>query len=46
MAVTLRFYEDQSLAAIAEAMQCSVGAVKRYLFDGTRRMRVRLQDLI
>jgi RNA polymerase sigma-70 factor (ECF subfamily) len=46
MAMTLRFYEDQSLAAIAEAMQCSVGAVKRYLFDGTRRMRVRLQDLI
>ena len=36
--VVLRFYEDLTVAQIAEALVLSEGAVKRYLSDGVRRM--------
>ncbi|WP_149203682.1 sigma-70 family RNA polymerase sigma factor [Actinotalea subterranea] len=36
--VVLRFYEDLTVAGIAEALSLSEGAVKRYLSDGVRRM--------
>ena len=36
--VVLRFYEDMTVAAIAENLAVSQGSVKRYLSDGVRRM--------
>ena len=36
--VVLRFYEDLTVAGIAEQLVLSQGAVKRYLSDGVRRM--------
>ena len=36
--VVLRFYEDLTVAGIAEALALSQGAVKRYLSDGVHRM--------
>lgn len=36
--VVLRYYDDLPLADIAEALGVSVGAVKRYLSTGTRRL--------
>ena len=36
--VVLRFYEDMTVAAIAEQLVVSQGSVKRYLSDGVRRM--------
>ena len=40
--VVLRFYEDLTVAGIAEALSLSEGAVKRYLSDGVRRMEAQL----
>lgn len=37
--VVLRFYEDLSEADTAAAMDCSVGAVKRYTHDALARLR-------
>jgi RNA polymerase sigma-70 factor (sigma-E family) len=36
--VVLRFYEDMTVARIADELSVSEGAVKRYLSDGVRRM--------
>jgi RNA polymerase sigma-70 factor (ECF subfamily) len=36
--VVLRYYDDMPLAEIAETLGVSVGAVKRYLSTGTRRL--------
>jgi RNA polymerase sigma-70 factor (ECF subfamily) len=36
--VVLRYYEDLPLAEIAETLGVSVGAVKRYLSNGTHRL--------
>ncbi len=36
--VVLRFYEDLTVAGIADALSLSEGAVKRYLSDGIRRL--------
>lgn len=36
--VVLRFYEDLTVPAIAEALALSTGSVKRYLSDGVRRL--------
>ena len=36
--VVLRFYEDMTVPAIADALALSQGSVKRYLSDGVRRM--------
>ncbi|MCL3861382.1 sigma-70 family RNA polymerase sigma factor [Actinotalea sp. K2] len=43
--VVLRFYEDLTVAAIAEELLVSQGAVKRYLSDGVRRMEALLGPL-
>lgn len=40
--VVLRFYEDLTVAAIADHLAVSQGAVKRYLSDGVRRMEAEL----
>lgn len=42
--LALRYYGDQSVAQIAEQLGCSEGAVKRYLSDGTDRLRQRLRN--
>ncbi|MFJ4874890.1 SigE family RNA polymerase sigma factor [Streptomyces sp. NPDC088745] len=36
--IVLRYYEDQSVAGIATLLDCSEGAVKRYLSDGLKRL--------
>jgi len=36
--VVLRFFEDMTVAQVADALSVSEGAVKRYLSDGIRRM--------
>jgi RNA polymerase sigma-70 factor (ECF subfamily) len=38
-AIMLRFYEEMSLAEIAEAMECSEGSVKQHLFRAMARLR-------
>jgi RNA polymerase sigma factor (sigma-70 family) len=40
--VVLRYYEDLTVAAIADELQISLGAVKRYLSDGLAKMAVSL----
>lgn len=40
--VVLRYFDDLPLADIADALGVSVGAVKRYLSTGTRRLEARL----
>lgn len=46
MVFVLRHEEGKSMKEIAETMQCTVGTVKRYLFDATHSMRVQLHDLL
>ena len=42
---TLRHYEDQSLAEIAETLNVNVGTVKIHLFRAIERLREELHDL-
>jgi RNA polymerase sigma-70 factor (ECF subfamily) len=46
MVFTLRHYEGYKLREIADIMKCSEGAVKKYLFEATARMRERLKDFV
>jgi RNA polymerase sigma-70 factor, ECF subfamily len=46
MVFNLRHYEGRPLREIAGTLGCSEGAVKRYLFDATRKMRDQLQHLL
>ena len=38
--VYLRFFADESLEGIAEALACSLGTVKSRLFNGLERLRL------
>ena len=42
--VVLRYYEDLTVSAIAEELEISAGAVKRYLSDGLAKLAVSLDD--
>ncbi len=42
--VVLRYYEDLTVASIADELQISAGAVKRYLSDGLAKMAVSLSS--
>ncbi|HWR86624.1 MAG TPA: sigma-70 family RNA polymerase sigma factor [Rhodoglobus sp.] len=42
--LVLRYYDDLTVAAIAETLGLSEGAVKRYLSDGLGRLRLRLHN--
>jgi len=44
MVFTMRHYECYKLKEIAEMMKCSEGAVKKYLFEATARLRKQLKD--
>ena len=39
MVFVLRHYEGKALREIAQTLRCTEGTAKRYLFDGTRRLR-------
>ena len=45
MVFVLKHYEDHTLAEIAKMLECSEGAVKKYLFEAIRRLRFLLQDV-
>lgn len=45
MVFTLRHYQSYRLKEIASMLDCSQGAVKKYLFIATRRMRESLKDI-
>lgn len=42
--VVLRHYDDLTVTEVATALRLSEGSVKRYLADGTRKLRTALQD--
>ena len=42
--LVLRYYDDLTVAAIAEALGISAGTVKRYLSDGLAKMAIALAD--
>jgi len=46
MVFTLRHYEGHRLREIASMLKCSEGAVKKYLFTATERMRIQLKTLM
>ncbi len=46
MVFTLKHYDGYKLREIAEMMKCSEGAVKKYLFEGTARMRNQLKEFV
>ena len=46
MVFTLKYYEELKIKEIAEMMQCSEGAVKRYLFVATHKMRDKLKTVL
>lgn len=43
--VVLRFYDDLTVAGIAERLGISEGSVKRYLSDGTKRLGALMGDV-
>lgn len=46
MVFTLKYFEEYKIREIAEIMQCTEGAVKKYLFNATHRMRDKLRSII
>ena len=46
MVFTLKYYEEYKIRQIAKMMQCSEGAVKRYLFVATHKMRDKLKTVL
>ncbi len=46
MVFTLKYFEEYKIREIAEMMQCSEGAVKKYLFTATHKMRTRLKNIM
>jgi RNA polymerase sigma-70 factor (ECF subfamily) len=46
MVFTLKYYEEYKIREIAGMMQCSEGAVKRYLFVATHKMRDKLKSVL
>ncbi len=44
MVFTLKHYQGLKLREIAEMMECSEGTVKKHLFNGTARMRKKLEN--
>lgn len=46
MVFTLKYFEEYKIREIAEIMQCTEGAVKKYLFTATRKMRDKLRNIV
>ncbi|WP_230685051.1 sigma-70 family RNA polymerase sigma factor [Cellulomonas sp. JZ18] len=44
--MVLRHFDDLTVAQVAETLSLSVGAVKRYLSDGTRALEARLGPVV
>jgi RNA polymerase sigma-70 factor, ECF subfamily len=43
---TLKYFEEYKIREIADMLQCSEGAVKKYLFTATHKMRTRLKNIL
>jgi len=46
MAFSLKHYQGYKIKEIAEIMNCSEGTIKRYLFDATKKMRIKLKPIL
>ena len=46
MAFTLKYFQEYKIREIADMMQCTEGAVKKYLFMATHKMRNRLKCIL
>lgn len=46
MVFSLKYFEEYKIREIAEIMQCTEGAVKKYLFNATHKMRDRLKKIM
>jgi RNA polymerase sigma-70 factor (ECF subfamily) len=46
MVFTLKHYDGYKLREIAQMMKCTEGSVKKYLFEGTARMRKQLKEYV
>jgi len=46
MVFTLKYFNELKIREIAEVMQCTEGAVKKYLFTATHKMRDRLKNIL
>ena len=46
MVFTLKYFEEYKIREIADMMQCTEGAVKKYLFTATHKMRGRLKNIL
>ena len=46
MVFTLKYFQEYKIREIADMMQCSEGAVKRYLFTATHKMRYSLKNIM
>ena len=46
MVFTLRYFQEYKITEIADIMQCTEGAVKRYLFTATHKMRNSLKNIV
>jgi len=46
MAFTLKYYQEYKIREIAVMMQCTEGAVKKYIFLATHRMREKLKKIL
>jgi len=46
MAFTLKYYEDYKITEIADMLRCSEGTIKRYLFNASNKMKMKLKNLL
>ena len=46
MVFTLKYFQEYKIKEIADMMQCSEGAVKKYLFTATHKMRNSLKNIM
>jgi RNA polymerase sigma-70 factor (ECF subfamily) len=46
LAFTLKYYQDYKIREIADIMNCTEGTVKRYLFNGMKKMKTYLAKIL
>lgn len=46
MAFTLKYYQGLKIKEIAPMMQCTEGTIKRYLFNASKKLQIKLKPII